>query len=284
MRSEHTDIRAALHAADAHGTAPDAALHTALHALEPHRQHWHALLAGIAADAGSAAASNLIGGWQDDGTLDDDYDYDPASDPDSDLHAYIHGTVPGIADATVDHTRDRLYDLFKDALEAGTIIALVAALDGAYSGWTGQQVARQTSGAQGGSSASSDANTQEPSDLVGSRAGMLAVNAVAPAWNLGEQDTVGDVTSDDNPQAPTDDTGAPLVAAKTWVSVGDERVRPAHAEADGQTVALDAPFIVDGEELQTPGDPDGSDGNIINCRCSAAYVLVPADQLDDVTD
>jgi len=62
-----------------------------------------------------------------------------------------------------------------------------------------------------------------------------------------------------------------VVLKKVWVSAEDDRTRPAHNEADGQTVDLDEPFIVDGEELMFPGDPSGSAANIINCRCAVVY-------------
>jgi len=62
-----------------------------------------------------------------------------------------------------------------------------------------------------------------------------------------------------------------VVMKKVWVSAEDDRTRPAHNEADGQTVDLDEPFIVDGEELMFPGDPSGSAANIINCRCAVVY-------------
>ena len=54
---------------------------------------------------------------------------------------------------------------------------------------------------------------------------------------------------------------------KTWVCVGDNRTRPAHKLANNQTVEIDEPFVVDGEKLMYPGDPNGSAKNIINCRC-----------------
>jgi SPP1 gp7 family putative phage head morphogenesis protein len=63
-----------------------------------------------------------------------------------------------------------------------------------------------------------------------------------------------------------------VVAGKEWVSVRDERVRDAHGEADGQTVAVADPFSVEAEELLYPGDPNGSPDNIINCRCTLAYL------------
>lgn len=73
----------------------------------------------------------------------------------------------------------------------------------------------------------------------------------------------------------------PLV--KSWSSVEDDRTRSLidgdsydHLVMDGQTVALeqafDVPTITGGTEpLLFPGHPDGSPGNIINCRCAMTY-------------
>lgn len=58
------------------------------------------------------------------------------------------------------------------------------------------------------------------------------------------------------------------INAKQWLSAPDEKTRPAHREALGQQVPLDEPFEVDGEELMYPGDPEGSPGNVIQCRCT----------------
>jgi uncharacterized protein with gpF-like domain len=65
----------------------------------------------------------------------------------------------------------------------------------------------------------------------------------------------------------------PLV--KTWASKDDQRVRPAHWEADGQTVAVFQPFQVGGEPLMMPGDPAGAPWNVINCRCKARFRRAP---------
>ncbi|MBO6271860.1 hypothetical protein J6O48_03665 [bacterium] len=55
----------------------------------------------------------------------------------------------------------------------------------------------------------------------------------------------------------------------TWLSQEDERVRPSHAAADGQTVPIDQPFIVGGYQLLFPGDDSlGADiKETILCRC-----------------
>ncbi len=63
------------------------------------------------------------------------------------------------------------------------------------------------------------------------------------------------------------------VEQKEYLAVQDDRTRDAHAEADGQIVGIDESFIVDGEELQYPGDPSGDAGNVINCRCSILPVI-----------
>ncbi len=61
------------------------------------------------------------------------------------------------------------------------------------------------------------------------------------------------------------------MAYKEWLAAKDDRVRDAHEEANGQRVEIDEPYIVNDEELQFPGDPDGSPENIINCRCTQIY-------------
>lgn len=66
-------------------------------------------------------------------------------------------------------------------------------------------------------------------------------------------------------------TGLNLV--KEWAAAEDERTRKAHDDADGQRRELDEPFLVGGEELSRPGDPNGRAANVINCRCAVLYVL-----------
>lgn len=70
------------------------------------------------------------------------------------------------------------------------------------------------------------------------------------------------------------DTGLP--ARKEWISASDDRTRDDefnHVSADGQMVGLDESFSVSGESLAYPGDPDGSAGNVINCRCATGFVV-----------
>jgi hypothetical protein len=69
-----------------------------------------------------------------------------------------------------------------------------------------------------------------------------------------------------------------LQLRREWVASMDDRTRESppdsfdHVEADGQVVGMKQPFLVSGEGLMYPGDPAGSAGNVIMCRCSVAYI------------
>lgn len=59
-----------------------------------------------------------------------------------------------------------------------------------------------------------------------------------------------------------------VVDKKQWLTALDERTRPWHSEADGQIVGVDEKFIIDGEEMDCPGDGGASPENVVNCRCT----------------
>lgn len=66
---------------------------------------------------------------------------------------------------------------------------------------------------------------------------------------------------------------------KWWLNVHDHRTREEHEQAGkdypkGKAIPWDQPFIVGGEALRFPLDPDGSPGNTINCRCQAIYTVL----------
>jgi hypothetical protein len=54
---------------------------------------------------------------------------------------------------------------------------------------------------------------------------------------------------------------------KMWVTRRDERVRDAHAAADGQAVPINQPFIIDGFAMEYPGDRNAPTYLTVNCRC-----------------
>ena len=58
---------------------------------------------------------------------------------------------------------------------------------------------------------------------------------------------------------------------KSWLSSRDEHVRDSHRAAESKYadgIPIDSFFVVGGENLMYPGDPDGSAAEIINCRCA----------------
>ena len=91
-------------------------------------------------------------------------------------------------------------------------------------------------------------------------------------------------------------TGLPL--RREWLAAHDDRTRTVdpvigdadlygHREADGQIVGMDEPFQIrrltgGTEALRYPGDPNGSPGNVVNCRCSVAFIV--DDGIDDEPD
>ena len=62
---------------------------------------------------------------------------------------------------------------------------------------------------------------------------------------------------------------------KRWIATKDMRTRHEHAQLDGQTVAVDEPFVVDGHKLMFPGDPTGLPRLVWNCRCTMRTVEGP---------
>lgn len=61
---------------------------------------------------------------------------------------------------------------------------------------------------------------------------------------------------------------------KGWLSVRDERVRPAHlsTDLDGEEIPLDAFFDVGGFKAQFPSDPRLPPSQSLNCRCTLYFV------------
>lgn len=88
-----------------------------------------------------------------------------------------------------------------------------------------------------------------------------------------------EVNSAANAGATTQLRTLDVPATKTWLATTDPRTREAHLDADGQQVGINDSFTVDGESLDFPGDPSGSPGNVINCRCTCTYDI-PDDDVD----
>ena len=63
-----------------------------------------------------------------------------------------------------------------------------------------------------------------------------------------------------------------LTGTKTWKSIFGATTRDAHAAADGQTVKITDPFIINGQPMMYPGDSrNATPDNFMNCHCSVKY-------------
>lgn len=102
-------------------------------------------------------------------------------------------------------------------------------------------------------------------DVTDSRAETIARTETISAYN-GSQTMLGDALPND------------VVNGQEWLATDDERTREAHVLADGQQVGTGETFVVDGEDLEYPGDPSGDPENTVNCRCTV--VLLTPDQWD----
>ncbi len=91
----------------------------------------------------------------------------------------------------------------------------------------------------------------------GPRALTIARTEIARSFNAGQLEALKQMS----------------IPRKMWISQLDDRVRETHLEAHGQVRGVDAPFLVGGESLMFPLDPNGSPENTINCRCTLAPVL-----------
>ena len=68
-------------------------------------------------------------------------------------------------------------------------------------------------------------------------------------------------------QLPSD-----VVAAQEWIATRDGRTREEHASADGQIVRVGESFDIGGASMAYPGDPGGGASNVVNCRCTVAFL------------
>jgi hypothetical protein len=165
---------------------------------------------------------------------------------------------------------DWLYDDFDDqgaddALLTAAILAALAARGRSISDTTR---ARLVAALEAGSNAQADIGalydhwTGEDDSDTEPRADALAWDLTVGAWAAGLLLAGGQAEADGH------------TVSRTWVSVGDNRVRPAHADADGQSVGYDEAYNVGGEDLMYPGDPTGSEAMTAGCRCGEDYEIV----------
>lgn len=67
---------------------------------------------------------------------------------------------------------------------------------------------------------------------------------------------------------------ADYLTAKQWLAVLDSNTRPNHVDANGQTVANTDYFEVGSSLMYYPGDISAPAAEVVNCRCTLAYVPI----------
>lgn len=113
-----------------------------------------------------------------------------------------------------------------------------------------------------------DLAEQMMQDAISSRDQDLANAAAQMAESQTYQEIADDIF---NPSAALLYAGVRALQ-KTWITMGDNKVRPWHNEANFQTVLRSEPFVVMGERLMYPGDRSlgATSANICSCRCHSS--------------
>lgn len=63
-----------------------------------------------------------------------------------------------------------------------------------------------------------------------------------------------------------------LVMDKIWISARDNRTRPHHRQVNQQVVGMNELFTVGDSKMNFPGDKQGGADEVINCRCTHAFI------------
>lgn len=102
----------------------------------------------------------------------------------------------------------------------------------------------------------------------------------ARSWLIAVTETTGALNAGAHAarQARADSLPQGRQPRKEWVTKRDARVRDAHEQADGQSVAQDGLFTVGGERCRYPGDITLSPANRCRCRCTAITLEDGADE------
>lgn len=235
---ERKRLTAILRAAATAGASPQHAITQALADLrsEVSLAQWEHLFTAALTTVGQESGARLISQWQDDGLLPATMTYDALRQGSAIADALARGVTRQQAQATVKTTADRLASAWDKQIATGIDASAIDDLISTLTdAYDGWQAGRIPS---------------------------IASLQVVGGWELGQLDAAFSAANV---------TGAQAV--RTWVTVGDAKVRPEHAAADGQQVGIGENFSVGGEDLMYPCDPSGSAAQIMGCRCTAEYDL-----------
>jgi hypothetical protein len=99
------------------------------------------------------------------------------------------------------------------------------------------------------------------------------INKQFPQYSIARSEIIArtEIVSASNLGSISSARATGLTLNKVWLATRDNRTRDDHAAADMQKVGINEMFNVGGENLEFPGDPFGSPGNVISCRCTLFY-------------
>jgi uncharacterized protein with gpF-like domain len=101
---------------------------------------------------------------------------------------------------------------------------------------------------------------------IGDRAETIALNEILRVHSIAGQARLEDLQ------------GVVPGVKKQWMHImASRKPRFSHIHASGQVREVDEPFLVDGEDLMYPRDPNGSPENTINCHCVLVPYMDPSD-------
>ncbi|KIF04135.1 hypothetical protein PL81_20170, partial [Streptomyces sp. RSD-27] len=172
--------------------------------------------------------------------------------------------LAGVARTTAERTAAAFGAAEPPAPASGAIIALV--LDAVAAA---EQTARGFLDALSTLLVQGQAATDDVDDLVALVRTTFTDLGPRAAANIAETAAVATVNG------AADSTAAALGPdiVRTWVTRRDDRVRAAHAAADGATLPVGTPFDVDGYPMRFPADQLAPLHLTINCRCRLRYRL-----------
>lgn len=108
-----------------------------------------------------------------------------------------------------------------------------------------------------------------------SRSDLVSEQSVGSAQSVAQQVEANSITSQEGSfltPITSRATAYSKLLTKEWIAILDRRTRPWHSQADGQIVSVKDYFLVGGERLMIPRDPNGSAGNTMRCRCESVYI------------
>jgi uncharacterized protein with gpF-like domain len=154
--------------------------------------------------------------------------------------------------------RDRVSAIIKESV--GKALAKGKAIYDAINETTGKLIDGVVSAARKAGDAASDIAAKVKDLLTGD-------SAKSRAANIARSETTAGLDLGQSSQRQEWQEDGYTNLTKTWQTMGDEKVRESHAEAEGQTVAIDEHFTVGGEQAYGPGDVGLSAENRCGCRC-----------------